>query len=124
MVTAPPPPPQQTASDAPNPQRERPTSFDRFLAADPGVAPCDPSLKPSAAWTLDFLRQFSALRRRLQRRVRAARGTALHQAAMHRVAWHATRAPRPVTLGRQATCCCPLPSPRPRLPPAAAESMS
>ncbi|PRW56469.1 Gem-associated 2 [Chlorella sorokiniana] len=61
------PPSQQTAADAPNPQRDRPTSFDRFLAADPGVAPCDPSLKPSAAWTLDFLRQFSQLRRRLQR---------------------------------------------------------
>lgn len=61
------PAPQQTAADAPNPQLDQPTSFDRFLAADPGVAPCDPSLKPSAAWTLDFLRQFSQLRRRLQR---------------------------------------------------------
>ncbi|KAI7839292.1 hypothetical protein COHA_006990 [Chlorella ohadii] len=67
------PPSQQTAADAPNPQRDQPTSFDRFLAADPGVAACDPSLKPSAAWTLDFLRQFSQLRRRLQRHLQVRR---------------------------------------------------
>lgn len=39
----------------------------RYLSSDEGVPSCDPALKPSAAWTRDFLRQFAQLRRRLQR---------------------------------------------------------
>ncbi|KAL4442036.1 hypothetical protein ABPG77_011297 [Micractinium sp. CCAP 211/92] len=38
-----------------------------YLAADPGVQDCEPRLKPSSAWTRDFLQQFARLRRRLQR---------------------------------------------------------
>lgn len=87
VVTA--PAPQQMAADAPNPQRDQPTSFDRFLAADPGVAPCDPSLKPSAAWTLEFLRQFSQLRRRLQRC--AGKWVLVGSSQLNLVAWISAR---------------------------------
>jgi hypothetical protein len=45
----------------------RPHRASRYLAADPGVAACDPALVPSATWTRDFLHQFAQLRRRLQR---------------------------------------------------------
>ncbi|EFN58051.1 expressed protein [Chlorella variabilis] len=85
VSAAPPPPPaaaahrQQHAADAPHSQRQdaerqrqervqcREHYSSAYLAADPGVAPCHPSLKPSAAWTRDFLHQFAQLRRRLQR---------------------------------------------------------
>ena len=76
VVTAPAPPEprgdQQTAAGAPVGQQGRRTRehLSRHLltmADDTGIQPCDPSLKPSAAWIHEFLRQFAQLRRRLQR---------------------------------------------------------
>ncbi|PSC68095.1 Gem-associated 2 [Micractinium conductrix] len=46
------------------------------MADDTGIQPCDPSLKPSAAWIHEFLRQFAQLRRRLQREYELTSGQA------------------------------------------------
>lgn len=79
VVTVPPPGRQQHAADAPHSQQDeqqqrqqeqvqsRQHYSSRYLEADPGVQACDAALKPSAAWCTDFLVQFAALRRRLQR---------------------------------------------------------
>ncbi|KAL4427817.1 hypothetical protein ABPG75_001906 [Micractinium tetrahymenae] len=75
---------QQTAADAPHGQQAGEASRQQhrqrrvlagasaqhgssYLTADPGVQDCDPGLKPSSAWTRDFLQQFARLRRHLQR---------------------------------------------------------
>ena len=81
MVSAAPPPEppepraQGGAADAPHAQRDGGGARGRhagsgiasYLEAGAGAAPCDPALKPSAAWTLGFLRSFARLRRSLQR---------------------------------------------------------